>query len=496
MVSPRRLAFALRLCFLLCAALVANDARATVNQPSGEAMPQPPPAPELQLIKDRGFPDGRPPFMPYESAISLQGLFYYHAINGVAGGDMSIDQVRDAHTTPGAFSPQCGLSGTIVLRGGGCQNKLGWYNTTENRATPPADNEIYDLVPANLTLAPPNGLMCADGDFCPLATRITTQQPQHSWANPQPDFAVNIRAHPMYMGGLIGLAMVKNTSSICNETKYSQANINRKNAQGMPWISTLIYQSVADPQSYYIAFEDQATCTQSWRGCQPGGNMPNVPPNGNDGDFNDFVFYVTGLSCNLGGMPCTVAGQMGICANGVTECAEGGTTTTCRQAVMPAPEKCNAVDDDCNGMVDDADNLCPTGEVCAEGKCVHPCDDSEFKCFVGLTCDADGLCKDARCIGKMCGAGQVCIAGTCVGGCDGVVCPHGEVCRLGNCVKPCEGVMCPADRVCEGGACQPQVWQLPQLRHRVHVQHDQRRLLRERLREQDLRRRSGVQTAG
>jgi len=439
MVSPRRLAFALRLCLLASAALLAADARAAVSQPppGNEPMPVPTGMNEYSIWVARGFP---------MDAGTLAGLFKYHAINGVAGGDITIDPVRDAHTTPGAFSPQCGLSGTIVLRGGGCKNALGWYNTTENATTPPPANQIYQLVPANLMAAPPNGLMCMDGDFCPLATRITTQVGQHTWTDV--DFASNIRMDTRWTGGLIGLAMIGVPGSQCTQTKYSQAQLNDKSPSGMPWIASLIYQSVADPQSYYIAFEDLPTCATSWKGCN--GSTTN------DGDFNDFVFYVTGLSCNLGGKPCTVANQMGICANGVTECAEGGTTTTCRQAVMPAAEKCNAVDDDCNGMVDDGDSLCPVaGDVCAEGKCVHPCDDSEFKCFVGLTCDTDGLCKDPRCIGKTCGAGQVCIAGTCVGGCDGVVCPHGEVCRLGNCVAPCEGVTCPADRICEGGACQP-----------------------------------------
>jgi MYXO-CTERM domain-containing protein len=422
--------------------LLADDARAAVNQPppGNEPMPVPTGMNEWSIWTSRGFP---------MDAGTLAGLFKYHAINvnGVmtAGGDITIDPVRDARTTPGAFSPQCGLSGTIVLRGGGCKNALGWYNTTENATTPPPANQIYQLVPANLQLAPPMGLMCMDGDFCPLATRITTQVGQHTWTDV--DFASNIRMDRNWAGGLIGLAMIGVAGSQCTQTKYSQAQLNDKSPGGMPWVTTLIYQSVADPQSYYIAFEDLPTCSTSWKGCNGS--------TANDGDFNDFVFYVTGLTCNLGGMPCTVASQMGICANGVTECAEGGTTTTCRQAVMPAAEKCDAVDNDCNGVVDEGDNLCPTGEVCAEGKCVHPCDDGEFKCAVGYTCDVDGLCKDPRCIGKTCGAGQVCVAGICVGGCDGVTCPHGQVCRLGNCVAPCEGVMCPTDRICEGGACQP-----------------------------------------
>jgi MYXO-CTERM domain-containing protein len=123
---------------------------------------------------------------------------------------------------------------------------------------------------------------------------------------------------------------------------------------------------------------------------------------------------------------------------------------------MPMPEKCDAVDNDCNGMVDEGDNLCGVNEVCSQGVCRHFCDEGEFKCSAGLSCDSsDGLCKDRGCIGMTCAAGQVCQQGTCVGGCDGVMCPHGQTCRLGNCVSPCAGISCPADRVCEGGACQP-----------------------------------------
>jgi hypothetical protein len=420
---------------LVGAAFLDGGVRATVMQPSGETMPVPTPAGETSIATSRGFP---------ADALTLAGLFKYHMVNGVAGGDVSIDPIAAAHITPGTFSPQCGLTGTIVMHGGGCKNELGWYNATENPATKPTDAQIYTLVPSNLQPAPPNGLMCADQDFCPLATMTTTQAPQHSWVDY--DFAQNIRTSANYKGGLIGLALRGVANSQCPQTKYSQADLNDKNAAGMPWVTTLIYQSVADPQAYYIAFEDLPTCATSWKGCN----------SQNDGDFNDFVFYVSGLSCNLGGDPCPVPGAMGICAGGITECAGGGTTTTCRQAVKPSPEKCDNQDNDCNGMVDEGDGLCPPSEVCSQGVCRHACDDTEFPCAVGLTCDStDGLCKDPGCIGKTCNAGQVCQRGVCVGGCDGVTCPHGQACRLGVCVAACDGVTCPTDRVCENGACQP-----------------------------------------
>ncbi|HXU03842.1 MAG TPA: DUF4114 domain-containing protein [Polyangia bacterium] len=448
--------------------LSAGAVHAGVTQPSGEVMPQAVNKPELDVICSRGFPDGRTvaqrmgscgnltmSYTPEQSADSLLGLFTYNQEAGL------VDPVRDAYTTPGTFSPQCGLTGTIVLHGGVCQNALAWYNAVENPTAPPAMNELYTLVPGNLQLPAPMGLSCADNDFCPLATRMHNQAPnQHTWADPLPEFAGNIRTDQRWKGGLIGFALVPPLDSTgkptgqCPQIHYSQKELNPKSTAagtvGQPWIVAIVYQSKKDPGAYYLAFEDQPACPTSWQG----GNCGGVGTN--DGDFNDFVFYVKGLSCKGGGQPCTIDTAKGICRNGATQCAAGGMTTTCVPVVQPSAEKCDGVDNDCNDMVDEGDNLCPPNEVCSQGVCRHYCDTGEFPCAIGWTCDpSDGLCKDVGCVGMPCPAGQVCQRGTCVGGCDGVKCPHGQACRLGNCVSPCAGITCPADKVCEGGACQP-----------------------------------------
>jgi hypothetical protein len=431
--------------------LLSRPAVATVNQPTGESMPQPANPSEIMCcVTGRGFP---------AAADTLAGLFMYHQIGGVAGGDTDLDPTLDAHTTPGTFSPQCGLSGTIVLHGGGCKNALGWYNATTPATVP---TTIYPIVPADLTQAPPLGISCADGDFCPLATRMTSQAPQHSWADPLPDFAANIRTDINWAGGSVGFALIGNPGGQCPQTKYSQAEINDHSpagapTNGEPWVTTLIYQSIADPNGYYIAFEDQPTCTASWRGCNPGSETQAlVAPNGNDGDFNDFVFYVSGIDCEGGGVSCTVTGAQGICAEGTTQCSNGGTTFVCKSNIAARTEVCNGLDDDCDGIIDNptAPNLCPTGSVCNQGVCVYPCTNSEFPCSPPTVCDTtDQLCKEKSCIGVTCGSGQVCHGGLCVGGCDGVTCPPTQVCRIGNCVDPCSGITCDANQVCENGAC-------------------------------------------
>jgi hypothetical protein len=175
------LSFAVRKWFWLLmgglALLPAPSARAQVMEPDGTVMPQPANPKEVAEMISRGFP---------ANSVTLAGLFLYHEINGVAGGDTAIDPINDAHTTPGTFAPQCGLSGTIVLHGGGCRSALGWYNAT-NPATVPTT--IYPIVPANLMPAPPNGISCEDNDFCPLATgrprrRRNTAGPTRSLTSP------------------------------------------------------------------------------------------------------------------------------------------------------------------------------------------------------------------------------------------------------------------------------------------------------------------------
>lgn len=408
--------------------VVALPVAGMVSQPTGEVMPQPTGLPEIGVVTSRGFP---------ADAVTLAGLFKYRG--------ETIDPVKDAYTTPGTFSPQCGFTGELVLRGGGCNLVFGWYNAPPaGSTTPPLPTEIYPLVPANPRAAPPEGLMCADNDFCPLATMMTTQVTQHSWI-PQMFSADNIRTDPNYKGGLIGFAIVGDMKTSCAQTKYSQADLNtRQLTTGQPWITALVWQSSLDPNAYYIGFEDLPLTPATWKG--QGGAF------NNDGDFNDFVYKITGVSCDGGGKPCPT-GMPGVCAGGTTQCVAGG-TVVCKPDVPAGDELCDGLDNNCDGMVDEGSPCPADNQVCDKGVCIARCNDGEFPCLLGLVCD-QGFCKDPSCLTVTCGPDQVCNRGVCVGGCDGIACPTGQTCRVGRCVDPCAGVTCSGTQICENGVCLP-----------------------------------------
>lgn len=376
-------------------------------------------------------------------AITLQGLFKWRK--------EVLDPVKDAKTGPGYFSPACGFSGQLLLMGGNCKVAFGWYNVEDpNSTTAPTPEEIHEFIPndpAYLNCKDENGGPKTDG-FCPLAwdTRSPRNLSVQQWT-PKAFDSGNIKMDPKYKGGYVGFALIGNPALSCKQNKYSMYAHNQKNAQGEPWVTTLIYQSTADPEGFYMAFEDLPMAPDDWH--QTGANGSTAR---NDGDFNDFVFYVSGISCLGGGMPCTVPDLQGACSVGRTDCAGEGQVGMCRPIIAPGAEMCDNVDNDCNGMVDDGMGLCPGTQVCDKGKCIEACGTGEFRCNMGFTCKA-GSCIENACVDVVCDAGQVCRAGTCMNACDNVVCPSGEECQLGRCVNPCAAVECAAGKVCERGLC-------------------------------------------
>ncbi len=376
-------------------------------------------------------------------AITLEGLFKWRK--------EKLDPVKDARTEPGYFSPACGFSGQLLLMGGNCNVSFGWYNVTDpNSTTPPAPNEIHEFIPndpAYLNCKDENGGEKTDG-FCPKAwdTRSPRNLSIQTWT-PKAFDSGNIRKDPAYKGGYVGFAVIGNPTKACKENKYSMYAYNQKNSSGTPWVTALIYQSTVDPEGFYMAFEDLPMSAEDWHKTGVPGDMGT-----NDGDFNDFVFYVSGISCEGGGQPCDTKLQ-GACALGRTDCALGTEPPACRPVVQPGKELCDNIDNDCNGIVDDGMGLCPSGQVCDKGMCVDSCNTGEFKCEGSLQCNAAGFCIDPACLTVDCPAGQACRAGKCVDACDGVTCPKGQDCQLGRCVDPCAGVTCPDGRVCERGLC-------------------------------------------
>jgi hypothetical protein len=315
-----------------------------------------------------------------------------------------ISAVANASITPATFLPLCNFQATLVLSQSQAQAGLAWYNVPASATATPT---LYPVGTPPLVL----GQTIASAD---------------------------IRNDPNYGGGLIGFALTKNFGSGYVPIYYSEYMRNADcTGCTMPgyWKMALAYQSTLIANSYYMAWED-------WEGA----NASSWP---DDGDFNDKVFQFSGVTCNGGGVPCQT-GLLGVCANGVTQCVVSG-SPTCNATIKPSAEKCDNLDNDCNGMVDDGDGLCPTGQMCVQGKCIGPCSDSEFPCGPPLVC-VGGLCVDPSCVGVTCKAGQICQSGTCIGGCDGVICPANQDCELGVCVDPCAGVTCKG-AVCVQGVC-------------------------------------------
>ena len=126
---------------------------------------------------------------------------------------------------------------------------------------------------------------------------------------------------------------------------------------------------------------------------------------------------------------CEIENEFGIC-EGMRSCSEG-TLSDC-DAVVPAEDLCDGLDNDCDGDTDtvscDDSNPCTIDSCEGADGCVHTPDDAD--------CDDDDECTDNACIGGKCVVTKVRNCGGDCGVCEG----DGAFCDAGVC--QCDPLNC------------------------------------------------------
>ena len=210
-----------------------------------------------------------------------------------------VDWVNDASEQPNAFSPLCDFTATLVLKQSGSSLNVGWYNVT---GSAPSAAQIYPIFSGPLS----NGS---------VGVTVTGQ---------------TIRESANYAGGLIGFALMRASAPdyYFTESQYNPL-CNSGVCASTPgrWIMSLSYQSTVEPNAFYVAFEDGNATASGWS---------------NDGDYNDYVFYFTGIACSGSGETCSVPGALGICAQGLTQCNAGA--LECIAVNTMGVEACDGLD--------------------------------------------------------------------------------------------------------------------------------------------------------
>jgi len=156
----------------------------------------------------------------------------------------SIDWQEDAKIAPQTFWPGRSNTFDYVLNQSGNHFGLGRYNATGSM---PQASDIHVFVPVST----------------PVGTTSSSE---------------SIASDLTYSGGKIGFALM---GSQTHYTEYAYNPVDTNASPPAPWKLVLIYQSTLHPDSYYFAFEDGTATSTLF---------------GNDGDFNDEVVLVTGIT--------------------------------------------------------------------------------------------------------------------------------------------------------------------------------------------------------
>ncbi len=222
-------------------------------------MPQPAnPAEVTRCVMSRGFP---------ADADTLHGLFMYNEING---GDPTLDCDQGRTHYAGDVLPAVWPERDDRPARRRVQERARLVQRHRSGDEAAAKQSTRSSRPISRSRRP-TGSPAPTTISVPLATRMTTQAPQHSWASPLPDFAANIRTDRALGRRACRVRADRRPERTVPADEVLAGRSQRSLVQpGSPWVTTLIYQSTTDPNGYYIAFEDQPMCTASWHGCTPG----------------------------------------------------------------------------------------------------------------------------------------------------------------------------------------------------------------------------------